>query len=499
MRTNEWKKLFLSIAVVVSVILLTGAFSYAAQVDDVRAAIRAKGKKWTADETSVSKLSDHDRKLHVGLFKPERTGDEAVLSPEGPLTVLPPSLDWTANGGNYVTPVRNQGNCGSCWAFATTAALESYILIKDSLPGINDDRAEQILLSCSGAGSCGGGYISTASDYIRNTGLPHESYFPYTAANAPCNPSSGWENDAYQIALWYWVTTSPASTSAVKNAVYAYGPLVTTMDVYTDFYYYSSGVYEYAYGTYQGGHAILIVGYTDDAQYNGGGYFIVKNSWGAGWGQSGYFKIAYAEIGSPVYFGEWSIAYQAPSPPSIPAAPSGLTANAVSSSQINLAWTDNSGNEDGFAIERCTGADCTAFAQIATAAANSTTYNNTGLTANTSFTYRVLAYNTVGDSDYSNTASATTPPPPCSYSISPTSAKYKSAGGSGTVNVYAGAGCLWTAISNASWITVDPPTANGQGNGSFAYSVSANTGSTRNGTITVGGKTFRVQQSGRRK
>ena len=79
--------------------------------------------------------------------------------------------------------------------------------------------------------------------------------------------------------------------------------------------------------------------------------------------------------------------------PAVPIAPSNLTATAVSKSQINLAWTDNATNEDGFYIERCTGAGCTNFTQIATVGANVTGYQNTGLTANTTYRYRVHAYN----------------------------------------------------------------------------------------------------------
>jgi hypothetical protein len=85
------------------------------------------------------------------------------------------------------------------------------------------------------------------------------------------------------------------------------------MSVYSDFYYYSGGVYQYTSGTYQGGHAILIVGYDDAGQY-----FIVKNSWGSGWGESGYFRIGYSEFNSVVNFGDWSLAYYAnTAPPSI--------------------------------------------------------------------------------------------------------------------------------------------------------------------------------------
>lgn len=91
-----------------------------------------------------------------------------------------------------------------------------------------------------------------------------------------------------------------------------------------------------------------------------------------------------------------------------PVAPANLTATAVSSSQIDLTWTDSDNTETGFKIERCTGAGCTDFTQIATVGANVTSYSNTGLTASTSYSYRVRAYNAIGDSDYSNTASALT-------------------------------------------------------------------------------------------
>ena len=96
--------------------------------------------------------------------------------------------------------------------------------------------------------------------------------------------------------------------------------------------------------------------------------------------------------------------------PTIPTAPSSLTATAMSSSQIDLAWTDNSSNEDGFKIERKLSADPT-YTQIATVPANSTTYSSTGLSSSTLYLYRVRAYNTGGNSSYSNTASATTFPP----------------------------------------------------------------------------------------
>jgi hypothetical protein len=98
-----------------------------------------------------------------------------------------------------------------------------------------------------------------------------------------------------------------------------------------------------------------------------------------------------------------------PTPTGAPNAPSNLTANAVSASQINLNWSDNSSDETGFSIERCAGNGCTNFAQIATVGANTTSYPDSGLTSKTWYRYRVLAFNGNGNSAYSNIAQDRTP------------------------------------------------------------------------------------------
>ena len=120
-----------------------------------------------------------------------------------------------------------------------------------------------------------------------------------------------------------------------------------------------------------------------------------------------YRVLAYNSTGDSVYSNIASATTQAS--PTVPAAPSNLTAKVVSKSQINLTWTDNSTNETGFKIERCTGTSCSNFAQIATVVANVTTYSNTGLARNTAYKYRVRAYNEGGNSAYSNIVSVKTP------------------------------------------------------------------------------------------
>jgi C1A family cysteine protease len=270
--------------------------------------IWSKGKRWEAAETEISKLPDHERKRRMGLLKPQAAPEiesEVSSSQSSEATAAPPAtFDWrNYNGKNYVTGVRNQGNCGSCWAFAATAALESNVMI---YTGVNANLAEQILISCGNAGSCSGGYPTTASSFIRDTGLAAESYYAYTATNGVCaNAIAGWQSATSRIFSWRYVgnTTSP-TLEQIKSELVAYGPLVTTMDVYSDFYYYNGGVYQHTSGSYQGGHAVLIVGYDDDGEY-----FIVKNSWGSNWGESGYFRIGYSEVSGTVEFGDWTLAY----------------------------------------------------------------------------------------------------------------------------------------------------------------------------------------------
>lgn len=416
----KWEKhgrLVLAVTLAVCSLLFIRDLAYSSNphLDELRAAIEMNGKQWVAGETSVSILSDNEKKLRLGLIKHKPTGKEKILSLQDTMVALPTSVDWRSNPGNFVTPVRNQGSCGSCWAFATTAALESYILIKEVRPGQDDNRAEEILLSCGSAGTCNGGYIGSASSYIRDTGLPPETYFTYTASASDdvcTNAKAGWDSNTSRIASWSYVNTTSISIDAMKNALVNYGPLVTTMDVYGDFFNYRSGVYEHVSGTYQGGHAILIVGYKDDPIVHGGGYFIVKNSWDTGWGEQGYFRIAYSQASSPVYFGEWTIAYKQPVTPTTPTAPSSLTATAASSSQINLAWSDNSANEEGFDIFSCDGSGCNDFLPIGRVGANTSGYSDTGLNPSTVYGYQVRAYNSAGNSGYSNMAYGITQNPP---------------------------------------------------------------------------------------
>jgi C1A family cysteine protease/methionine-rich copper-binding protein CopC len=300
-----FRRIILSIAV----FLACGSpftLSQADEISQIRAAIVLKGADWQAVETSMSRLSPAERKARLGLIKPAMllTGAE-ILLPAPPPVAAPASLDWRSNGGNFVTPIRDQGGCGSCWAFASTAALESATLITNDTPGVNLDLSEQVLVSCADAGDCGGGSHNEASDYIRDVGLPLESCYPYTATNGNCaDACSTYRTSTYRIASWAWVAIDAPTVGNIRDALCTHGPLITTMIVYDDFFSYGGGVYVHTYGDFAGGHAVLIVGYSDAGQY-----FIAKNSWGTGWGESGYFRIAYSQLDNSVNFGDYTIAY----------------------------------------------------------------------------------------------------------------------------------------------------------------------------------------------
>jgi C1A family cysteine protease len=253
---------------------------------DINKAIRDKGANWVAGETKLSP-EEIKRRLMPVSFK--KSGLQAKTYRYSAQADIPAKFDWrNFNGHNYVTGVKDQGNCGSCWAFASTAALESRILITSHTPDTELDLSEQSLVSCdTGDLGCGGGWFDVVLAYLQSTGIPLESCLPYTSGDSgvtgTCGGCSDWQQNTYRVTNFENVATS---VEAIKSAIVQYGPLVTGFIVYTDFLYYTSGIYTHVTGDVEGGHAVAIVGYDDAEQA-----WIVKNSWGPDWGESGYFRI----------------------------------------------------------------------------------------------------------------------------------------------------------------------------------------------------------------
>ena len=200
-----------------------------------------RGKVGSRGNLHEPRLSVEERRMRLGSFDLPQPGKGRVYSAITPAYALAPSLDWRNNGGNYVSGVRNQGNCGSCWAFAATAALESYTLIKNKQPNTNLDLSEQVTLSCSGAGSCeqagnarrGRQFLRIYGDTRWRAAIP----IPAPTGAVPARAPTGKQRHT-SLSSWSWVTTASGQTpvDAVKSALTEHGPLIMTMHVYCDFF-----------------------------------------------------------------------------------------------------------------------------------------------------------------------------------------------------------------------------------------------------------------------
>ena len=185
-----------------------------------------------------------------------------------------------------VTPVRSQGLCGSCWAFAAIGAVEAKILIDT---GKAVDLSEQHLVSsCCNAGTCDGGWPDWALDYIRDTGVPDEACYLYVARDTSCDPCAGWDDRAWKIQDHVYVEPS---TENFKAALQQHGPISVVITVPTDWYYYRSGIYSPVQDIGWANHAVLLTGWDDSD-----GCWFIKNSWGAGWGEQGYARVKYGDL-----------------------------------------------------------------------------------------------------------------------------------------------------------------------------------------------------------
>jgi hypothetical protein len=128
-----------------------------------------------------------------------------------------------------------------------------------------------------------------ALDAARDKGVTFEDYFPYTAGDQACNVNADWPNHLCKAASWQSLTNNAA---AMKQYIAQYGSVTACFYVYQDFFSYGGGVYRHVSGGLAGGHCVVLVGYDDNQ-----GCWIAKNSWGTGWGESGFFRIGYGECG----------------------------------------------------------------------------------------------------------------------------------------------------------------------------------------------------------
>jgi putative hemolysin len=229
----------------------------------------------------------------------------------------PPSFDWRNHDDqDWMTSVKNQGSCGSCWAFSTVGVVEALYNIARNDPSLDLNLSEEYLVSdCLRDQDCCGGWMETALSFVRDSGIPDEGCLPYIDGSGcrcdggTCNSNCtyggpGICSDAtcsdrcpdWQNRLRAIHVVGGVSASQIRQSVVGRGPLTTAMGYGSDYGGYWDGDIYRCTDDSGINHSVIIAGY-DDA----GGYWIVKNSWGSSWNGNGYFKIGYAECGIGQY------------------------------------------------------------------------------------------------------------------------------------------------------------------------------------------------------
>ncbi|KAK7107254.1 procathepsin L-like [Littorina saxatilis] len=236
-------------------------------------------------------MSVEEYRAHNKLKPVKRTASRTLkcLPFQSPLNYqLPATVDWRKKG--YVTPVKNQGQCGSCWAFSTTGSMEGqYYRKTKSLVSLS----EQQLVDCAGpfgTQGCNGGDEPLAYAYINNAGgIDKDIDYPYESQDGQCRFLKN--KVVARVTGCYDVTEG--SEQELQSAVSSQGPVSVNIDANHDsFQFYSGGVYveqSCQNGPEDLDHAVLAVGY---GTMGGQDYWIVKNSWGGQWGLQGYIMMA---------------------------------------------------------------------------------------------------------------------------------------------------------------------------------------------------------------
>jgi cathepsin L len=267
-------------------------------------------KKWTfqVGVTSVADLSIQQIAggiLPIAKNSPPGGGGDVLQTGRG-TGINPNARVFDLRTIGLVTPIRTQLGCGSCWAFASIASVESAHILKNDANVNTLDLSEQQILNCSGAGNCpDGGVSSKVLDYLKGTPATTEAALPYSGTKGACMLSS---QASYKVQNWGWVGgVAKPSIQAIKNAIVTYGGVSSWVWVNESFRLYTGGVLNddtrNEKTKREGGHFVQIIGWDDDSHA-----WIIKNSWGANnWGNDGFGLIDYSVLGIGTHV-TWTVA-----------------------------------------------------------------------------------------------------------------------------------------------------------------------------------------------
>ena len=241
-------------------------------------------------------LGDLQRRAGARLASPRPPTSPVSEEIQMAARQLPDSFDWrNRDGVNFVSPVRNQAQCGSCYAFASMAMMEARlrIITNNTLQVV---LSPQDVVGCSEySQGCEGGFpYLIAGKYAQDFGAVEESCFPYLGVDSACNETKGclryYGTDYYYIGGYYGACNEPQMRLELVNN----GPIAVSFEVLNDFMHYKGGIYQHTGLTDKfnpweiTNHVVLVVGYGTE---KGVPFWIVKNSWGEDWGEQGYFRI----------------------------------------------------------------------------------------------------------------------------------------------------------------------------------------------------------------
>jgi hypothetical protein len=271
-------------------------------ITQIRSLVKAAGYDWEAGQTSLSRLSEDQQDMRLGLNIPkgELKRIEVALAKELETFAFATMRDWRdKDGANWVTPVQDQGACGSCVAFGTVATIECQARIQKTDSSFGIDLSEADLFFCGAGPNCQTGWWPTyALDYAKNEGISEEECFPYEDQDMDCALCSDKTDRLIKIGSWQEII----NIDQRKQWLDQKGPMVACMAVYRDFFGYKDGVYRHVTGDLAGYHAVSCIGYSEDEQC-----WICKNSWGPDWGKEGFFKIGYGEADIDTRFAMYGV------------------------------------------------------------------------------------------------------------------------------------------------------------------------------------------------